>query len=58
MKKYYINELMFLRKNSIMWAGQTKFSGPDRQASPTLSDTIDIHSFVSHFFILFIQLHA
>ena len=35
-KKYYINKLMFLRKCSIMWAGQTKFPWPVWQASLTL----------------------
>ena len=27
-QKYYINKLMFLRKRSTVWAGQTKFLGP------------------------------
>ena len=27
-QEYYINMLIFLRKRSIMWAGQTKFTRP------------------------------
>ena len=36
-KIYFINKMMFLRKRSMMWAGQTKFPGLVWQASPTLS---------------------
>ena len=40
-KIYFINT-MFLQKRSIMWAGQTKFPGPVWQASPTLSQQIQL----------------
>ena len=36
-QKYYINKLMFSRKRSIIWTGQSKFPGPVWQASPTFT---------------------